>query len=283
MRLGIDAYSYHRLLGEVRPGERPAAGAIHGAAALVAEMVDAGAEVLSLETVFLDPPGRLDVPALLAAARGRELALAWGHPHGLAWGADPAALDALLAWIRVAPALGARLVRCVAAHPALRPPGGPGREQLEATAAALRPALAVARAGGLTLALENHGDVDAPALAWLLDAVPGLAVCLDTANALRVGDDPVALARACAPRVAMVHLKDVADPAGADPLAGPRSVAYGTGIVDLDGVLDALSGTDDLPVCVELAQLGGGAVDERAMVRQGIAWLAARRTARVVA
>ena len=45
--------------------------------------------------------------------------------------------------------------------------------------------------------------------------MPGLAVCLDTANALRVGDDPVALAHATASRVAMVHLKDVADQATA--------------------------------------------------------------------
>ena len=283
MRLGIDAYSYHRLLGEVRPGERPPGDAIPGTAALLAEMVDAGGEVLSLETAFLDPPARLDAAALLDAARGLELALAWGHPHGLRWGMDADALEELLGWIRFAPSLGVRIVRCVAAHPALRPPGGPDRRRLEATARALHRALAAARAGGLTLALENHGDVDAQALSWLLGAVPGLTVCLDTANALRVDDDPVALARAVAPRVALVHLKDVADPAGSDLFAGPRSVAYGSGIVDLDGVLDALPGTDDLPVCIELGQLGGGAVDERAMVRQGIAWLAARREAGVVA
>jgi hypothetical protein len=46
-------------------------------------------------------------------------------------------------------------------------------------------------------------------------------------------------------------------------------------------VLDALAAIPDLPVCVELAQLGGGAVDERAMVRDGIAWLAGRRDARL--
>jgi sugar phosphate isomerase/epimerase len=278
MRIGIDSYSYHRLLGEVRPGERPAAAPIPDAAALVGEMVAAGGEVLSLETVFLDAPGALDTRVLLDAADGRELALAWGHPYGLRWGADPDALDELLAWIHLAPALGVRLVRCVAAHPALRPPGGPTRRQLEPTARALCRALARARAHGITLALENHGDVDAAALSALLTAVPGLTVCLDTANALRVGDDPVALARAVAPHVAMVHLKDVAD-AGPDP----RSVPYGEGVVDLDGVLAALPSAPDLPVCIELAQLGDGAVDERALVRQGVAWLAGRWEATVVA
>jgi sugar phosphate isomerase/epimerase len=278
MRVGVDSYSYHRLLGEVRPGERPGGPPIDGPVALVREMVAAGAEVLSLETVFLDQPGALDVRALRDAADGRELALAWGHPYGLRWGRDPDALDELLAWIHLAPALGARLVRCVAAHPALRPPGGPARRELEPTARALCRALASARAHGITLALENHGDVDAQALGALLAAAPGLAVCLDTANALRVGNDPVTLARAVAPHVAMVHLKDVAD-AGRDP----RSVPYGDGVVDLDGVLAALPPNPDLPVCIELAQLGGDDVDERALVRQGVAWLAARREATVVA
>jgi sugar phosphate isomerase/epimerase len=278
MRVGIDSYSYHRLLGEVRAGERPGGPPIPDAPALVREMAAAGGEVLSLETVFLDPPGALDTRALLDAADGRELALAWGHPYGLRWGTDPDALDELLAWIHLAPALGVRLVRCVAAHPALRPAGGPGSHELEPTARALRRALTRARAHGVTLALENHGDVDTAALSALLAAVPGLTVCLDTANALRVGDDPVALARAVAPRIAMVHLKDVAD-AGPDP----RSVPYGEGVVDLDGVLAALPPDRELPVCIELAQLGDADVDERALVRQGVAWLAARREATVVA
>jgi sugar phosphate isomerase/epimerase len=278
MRIGIDSYSYHRLLGEVRPGEWPAGPPIPDPAALVREMAQAGGEVLSLETVFLGPPGALDARVLVDAAGGRELALAWGHPYGLRWGADLDALDELLAWIGLAPALGVRLVRCVAAHPALRPRGGPTRRQLEPTAGALARAVASARAHGVTLAVENHGDVGADALSALLAAVPGLAVCLDTANALRVGEDPVALAAAVGAHVAMVHLKDVAD-TGPDP----RSVAYGEGVVDLDGVLAALPRDPELPVCIELAQLGEGPVDERALVRQGVAWLAARREARVVA
>jgi sugar phosphate isomerase/epimerase len=275
MRIAIDSYSYHRLLGEVRPGERPPSGVLEGTGALVAEMVDAGAEVLSLETVFLDPPGRLDAGALVDAAGGRELALAWGHPLGLAWGADAAALDELLAWIDLAPALGVQLVRCVAAGPALR--SAPRPERLLATSGALRGAVARARAHGLTLALENHGDVDAGEMLALLEAVPGLKVCLDTANALRVGDDPVALARSVARDVAMVHLKDVAEPSAANPLTGPPSVPYGRGVVDLHGVLDALAPAGSIPVCVELGDLGRDVVDERALVRQGVAWLAQAR------
>jgi sugar phosphate isomerase/epimerase len=276
VRIGIDSYSYHRLLGEVRPGERPVAGAIGSTAELIAEMVAAGAELLSLETVFLGPPERFDVGAARAAAGACEIALAWGHPLGLRWGTDPLALEELLAWIALAPALGARIVRCVAAGPALR--GAPAGPRLRDTTAALRRAAALAAEHGVVLALENHGDVDGDELAALLDAVPELAVCLDTANALRVGDDPVALARRVGARVAMVHLKDV-EATAADPRVGPTSTPYGAGVVDLGGVLGALPLAAGLPVCVELGHLGGGAVDERALVRQGVAWLAARRAA----
>jgi 3-oxoisoapionate decarboxylase len=275
VRVGIDSYSYHRLLGEVRPGERAVGGAIATTAQLIGEMRAAGAEVLSLETVFLDPPERLDAGALLAAAGDCELAIAWGHPLGLEWGADPARLGELLAWIEMGAARGAQIVRCVAAGPALR--GAPAQPRFVSTVRALRRAAAHARAHAVTLVLENHGDVAADELCALLGAVPGLGVCLDTANALRVGDDPVALARRVADRVAMVHLKDVAAAAaGLDPVVGPTSVAYGTGVVDLDGVLAALPTDPALVVCVELGHLGGGDVDERALVRQGVAWLAER-------
>ena len=107
---------------------------------------------------------------------------------------------------------------------------------------------------------------------FLTDAVPALAVCLDTANAVRVGDDPVAVARSVAARVAMVHLKDVAAPGPDDGPAGPASVPYGEGVVDLAGVMDALH-LSGLPVCVELGQLGSGDVSERELVRDGVAWL----------
>lgn len=286
MRIGIDSYSYHRLLGEIRPGESDPGMRLPDAPALVRAMAEDGAELLSLETVFLDPPGMLDSDALLAASAGTEIALAWGHPLGLEWGSRADQLASLVAWIGVAPRLGARLVRCVAAGPALA--AVPLRPRLENTVAALREAVAEARRSGVVLAIENHADVDQRELEAILDAVPDLMVCLDTANAVRVGDDPVALARSVAERVAMIHLKDVAQPSPADGLVGPPSVAYGMGIIDLQGVLAAVPARG-IPVCVELGHLGNGNsngngngdVDERALVRQCVAWLRQRRAAAI--
>jgi sugar phosphate isomerase/epimerase len=74
----------------------------------------------------------------------------------------------------------------------------------------------------------------------------------------------------------MVHLKDV-EPLtpGLDPIAGPRSVPYGEGVIQVGAILSTLraAGLDGL-VCVELGQLGPGA-HEAALVRDGVAWLRA--------
>src|SRR5262249_37955374 len=112
------------------------------------------------------------------ATRGRD---AWGHRHGIEYGANRDALRDLLDWLELAAATGARLVRCVAASARFR--GLPYLGSVEPLA------VAAARAGelGLVLALENHGDLRAAELLDVVERVDaGLGVCFDTANALRV-------------------------------------------------------------------------------------------------
>jgi 3-oxoisoapionate decarboxylase len=276
VRIGLDSYTYHRLLGELRPGEEdPGERLADGGAAVVSEARALGVDAVSLETCFLGPPSRLDVTALRQSAAGLELALAWGAPEGLALGTRPDALDDLLDWIDLASALGCRLMRVVAGGPRLRARA----DEWPATVAPLRRAAERAQELALELALENHGDLTAAQIDSLLDAVahPALGVCFDTANAPRVGDDPLEAARLLAPRIRMVHLKDVeAIESAADPVAGPRSVPYGEGIIPVEAVLSTLAaaGFGGL-VCVEIAQLGPG-VDERALAATCVRWLRAR-------
>lgn len=227
---------------------------------MIAHARASGVDGVSLETCFLDRGAPIDAAPL-------EVVIAWGHRHGIEYGANRDALRDLLDWLELAAATGARLVRCVAASPRFR--GLPYLGSVEPLA------VAAARAGelGLVLALENHGDLRAAELLDVVERVDaGLGVCFDTANALRVGDDPVEAAGLLAPLVRMVHLKDV-EPLErvADPVAGPCSVPYGTGVIDVDGVLATLSGRDVL-VCVELGQLAPGS-DEIALVENGVAWL----------
>jgi 3-oxoisoapionate decarboxylase len=276
VRIGVDSYTFHRLLGELRPGEDdPGERLPDGGAAVVAEARALGVDAVSLETCYLDPPPRLDVAALREAAAGLELALSWGAPEGLELGRRVDLLDDLLDWIHLARGLECRLMRIVAGGPRLRGHA----DEWPNVVAPLRRAAEQAGELGVELALENHGDLTAAQIDALLEAVahPALGVCLDTANAPRVGDDALEATRLLAPRVRMVHLKDV-EPVenAADPVAGPCSLPYGEGIIPVESVLAALAaaGFDGL-VCVEVAQLAPG-VDERALAAECVEWLRAR-------
>jgi sugar phosphate isomerase/epimerase len=278
LRVGIDSYSYHRLLGEVRPGEtEPRRRFERGSLDVVAHARSLGVDGVSLETCFLPPPVALDPAWLLDAAGSLELVVAWGHRHGLEYGASPAALGDLFAWLERAPALGCRVVRCVAASPAFRG-RAPVAEQIARTVEPLVAAAARARQLGLRLAIENHGDLRAAELLELVERADdeALGVCLDTANLIRVGDDPAEGAALLAPLTLMVHLKDV-EPItpDTDPVAGPCSVPYGEGVIPVEGILATLrdAGFDGL-ACVELGQVASGD-DELALVAGGVAWLRA--------
>lgn len=277
MRVAIDSYSYHRLLGELRPGEQP----VHerladGGRAVVVEARSLAVDGVSLETCFLPGPDRRLLASIADAAGPLELAFSWGAPIGLELGASEQALADLLDWIDGAAAVGVRTMRIVVAGPSLR--DAVDDAAIARTAVAVARACEAASARGIVLAVENHGDLSAVRMAQLLDAVddPSLGVCFDTANAIRVGDDAVDAARLLAPAIRMLHLKDV-EPvvAATDVVAGPRSVRYGTGVVPLDGVLEIVvaAGFDGL-VCVEIAQLGPGD-DERELVADGVRWLRA--------
>lgn len=280
MRVGVDTYSYHRLLGWPRPGEAAPTGHLaDGGLAAIAEARRLGLDVLSMETCFLDPPGEVDAVGLVAAAGDLELMLAWGHPTGLAFGRDPAAVDDALAWVDVAAALGSSTMRITVAGPALRH-AEPVEVQIARTLEPLARVVGRAAELGLDIAIENHADLTAHQLVDLIDRVgaTNLGVCFDTANAVRVGDDAVDAAGLVAPYVRVVHLKDVESPAGVtDPVAGPCSVPYGEGVIPLDEVLAALTApiAAGAPVCVEIAQLRPSD-DELELVESGVRWLRAR-------
>jgi sugar phosphate isomerase/epimerase len=275
MRVGVDTYCYHRLLGEIRPGEQdPGERFARGTLDAIAHCRRLAVDAISLETCFLDPADALDVDELRSEAGPLELVLAWGHPDGLGFAEIPGALDDLVRWIGLAPALPCSLVRLVVGSPRLRR-SDVVRDQILRTVAPLREAARAASAAGVELAVENHADLTAAELCELLERVgdPVVGVCLDTANALRVGDDPLDAAMVLAPWVRMLHLKDCEEPDGS--ATGPRSVSYGQGVVPLEAVLEAVALSDPL-ACVELGHLGGGPVDERGLVADGAAWLRAR-------
>jgi sugar phosphate isomerase/epimerase len=263
--VGIDSYSYHRLLGEVRPGEEdPGRRFTRGSLDVIDHARQLGVDALLLETSLLAPAARFSPDDVLAESDGVAVGLSWGAPDGFAFGDRPEALDDLRAWLVHAGALELPWLRIVA--------GGP-RDQGRPTAPLvplLREACEAAGTAGLGLALENHADLRADEMERLLEAVGDdrLRVCFDTANALRVGDDVGAAARRLAPAVVALHVKDCA--AGwDDPVAGPVSVGAGTGVVPLEAVLDACPEADAF---AELGQLPPGA-DELTLVAETVNYL----------
>jgi sugar phosphate isomerase/epimerase len=266
-RVGIDSYSYHRLLGEVRRGETPALHVFpRGSLDVVAEARRLELDFALLQTSFLGEPGEFSAAAFVAEAEGVALGLSWGAPEGLEFGESADALQSLVDWLGPAAQLGLPVMRIVAGGPAHR------GEPTEAVVDSLREACAAARDHGLRLALENHGDLTAAQLERLLEEVgDDLRICFDTANALRVGDDVAAVARRLAPAIEILHLKDCLG-SWDDPVAGPVSVPLGEGVIPVDEVLDACP---DALACIELGQLSPSAT-ERALVGTYVDYLRSR-------
>jgi hypothetical protein len=68
---------------------------------------------------------------------------------------------------------------------------------------------AVAAEYNVSLAIENHQDFTSLELMELCETTaPNVGICLDTGNALSVGEDPVEFAKTIAPRLKHLHMKD---------------------------------------------------------------------------
>ncbi len=100
-----------------------------------------------------------------------------------------------------------------------------------------------------------------------------VGVTLDNVNLIRVGDDMLEGTRLLAPQTLLVQLKDHL-PGEPTVLGGPVCTALGEGSADLLALLGILAQAGYAgAVCVELASLGGGEVDELAMIERSVAWL----------
>lgn len=246
MKIGIDSYCYHRFFGEVYPGQQqpPERYTVERVLDRAKEL---GCEGISLESCFLpdfSPAYLADLKARLDA-HGFDRVYAWGHPDGLEAGANPAAKEDMIRHIAHARAIGAPVMRVVgSSFTFVRDPHEP---QLRIIAEWFKEAVAVAKDQGVKLAVENHIDYDGDEILRLIDTVGSdhFGVNLDTANFLRVGEDPVEATEKLAPHVFATHIKDV------EPVKG-RSVrswnyfascAAGEGLVDIEAVARILART----------------------------------------
>jgi sugar phosphate isomerase/epimerase len=198
---------------------------------------------VSIEACFLP---ELDAPFIARLrdsldAFGFERVWAWGHPNGLRSGTDHKAERDLVRHLSIAHQLGAKVMRIVGGSRRTRPESwSVHRRQLLRM---LRRLTGPAEECGVVMAMENHIDLLAQEMLDLVSTVdsPWLGVCLDTANNIRLFEDPVAVARMLAPWTRATHVKDVSVQRGnPHDFAFWPSVPLGDGLVDLPEILRLL-------------------------------------------
>lgn len=239
----IDSFCYHRFFGQWYEGLETDPGSRLAALDFVEKAKVMGAEGVSLESCFFDrfSDDMLDGLRRSLDIHGLERVWAWGHPKGLRSGTDHSALNDLISHISIAKRLGANVMRICAGGRGTRPDSWPKHKaQLLPM---LQRAAEVAAHEDIVLAVENHLDLYADELLDLIESLasPHIGVCLDTANNLRMFEDPVVVARKLAPHARATHIKDVVAFRG-DPKVFSfwPSVPAGKGLVGLPEILGVL-------------------------------------------
>jgi sugar phosphate isomerase/epimerase len=244
MKVGIDSYCYHRFLGDVYPEQQPPADSLT-MDRVIDRARELGCEGISLESCFFpsfDASYLADVRARLDAYQFDRV-YAWGHPDGLEAGRNLLARDDMIRHIGHAKAIGATVMRVVgSSFSFVRDPHEP---QLRIISGWLKEAVRVAASEGVSLAIENHIDYDADEILRLIEEVDSsfFGVTLDTANFLRVLDDPVAATEKLAPYVLATHIKDIEPVKGRSVRAWNyfACVAAGEGLVEIDAIIAILA------------------------------------------
>ncbi|CAL1519646.1 sugar phosphate isomerase/epimerase family protein [Chitinophaga sp. MM2321] len=210
MKVGIDSYCYHRLFGEVYPGQQAPAKEL-SFDTFLSRLPELGIDGISLESCFIPSFTPAYLSGIKTTLDNQQLdrVYAWGHPDGLEGGSNEAAYDDMLRHIEYAQQIGAKVMRVVGSSLQFRfQPHGPQLEKLTKMFAA---ATAIATRYDVKLAVENHIDYNSDEILQLVKDVnsPFFGVNFDSGNFLRVADDPVKAMKKLAPYVLATHIKDL--------------------------------------------------------------------------
>ena len=236
MKIAIDSYSYHRFFGEIYPVIEQDPGSRIGMHDFLDKAHALVVEGVSIESCFIPDPSAEEVQALATRLKTLQLECvwAWGHPGGLNSGGAPERVSDLKRHTAIAAEVGAKVMRICCGGRRTRPADWASHKA--GLLPLLRDATAHARDHGVTLAIENHIDFLADELVELVETVdsPWLGVCVDTANNLRMLEDPGVATEKLAPFARATHVKDVTAQGG-----NPRDFAFwpsvplGRGLIDL--------------------------------------------------
>ncbi|WP_151719638.1 sugar phosphate isomerase/epimerase family protein [Gemmobacter serpentinus] len=274
MQIGIDSYSFHRFFGETYPGIEADPGKRLTVWDFLDHVVSLGVGAVSLESAFLDAGDTALIDDLRRKldAQGLERVWAWGHPRGFRSGQEPAAMEDARRSLRAAQSLGAGVMRICAGGRGTRMASWP--QMREALLPLLSDLTREAQRAGVVLAVENHIDLFADELLDLVESIgsPYFGICLDTANNLRMYENPREVLRKLAPHTKATHIKDIIA-LGGDPgtIAFWPSVATGEGLIDMAEVVSVLRGVNYGGVlAIEIDYLAPGQGDEFAALARSV-------------
>lgn len=243
MKIGIDSYCYHRFFGEVYPMQKPAPKP-YTMESFLDRAKELGCDGVSLESCFFPEFGATYLSKLRKKldSHGFDRVYAWGHPDGLEAGGNAKAKDDMIRHFEHAAAIGAPVMRVVGSSLMFR--FQPHEPQLKILANWFREAADIAERKGIRLAVENHIDYNADEIKSLIDDVGSeyFGINLDTANFLRVLDDPLEATRKLAKHVYATHVKDLRPVKGVNVKEWYyfSSVAAGTGLVQIHEIAQVL-------------------------------------------
>jgi sugar phosphate isomerase/epimerase len=176
----------------------------------------------------------------------RKRAEAWGMylEGSVRLPRDQEDVERFVAEVRTAKACGAEVVRTVMLS-GRRYEVFTTAEQFREFLTRARQSLALAKPivekQGVRLAVENHKDLEAKALAELIKAInsPHVGVCVDTGNNIALLEDPAETVEVLAPFAFTSHVKDMGVEEYADGFL-LAEVPLGTGFLDLSRVIAVL-------------------------------------------
>jgi len=226
MRLGIDSYMYHLHFGKHSDFENPRPVNVWW---FLDEAIRLGLEGVQIDPFHL-PTDEVDKIADFV----RQHRLYVEHSMGTI------RADVVKENLALARQLGAKVMRCFVG-------GGFERDvdahqaKLSRAVAELKQCVEAADRAGVTIAIENHGDIRAEGLMLIMDELrhDRVGVCFDVGNTLAVGDHPVEACRMVGAHIVATHFSDRKQ-VQAKGRTFNVGVALGEGEIDLAGALEAI-------------------------------------------
>lgn len=235
MKIALDSYCYHRHFGEVYLNFETEPKNKLDFWQCIHESIGFGIDGISIESFMPPNPNDDEIYKLnnILDTHHIELVWVWGHPSGFSNGQHPKAFDDFKKHVIIAKKLGAKVMRICAGGRKTRPQCS-CKDNKNALLPILKQATAFAEQHELILAIENHVDLYADESMDLVKSIDShyFGICLDTANNLRMLEDPWLAIQKMAAYAKATHIKDITAYQG-----NPKSFSFWPSVISSQGII----------------------------------------------